>query len=102
MGSPASVDPTWMPLGQPWDTGASDPDFQPGWARVRWHENCLHYDAVFMGAGARNSARQLNERTWELGDIAEIFLQAVRGPNYLEVNITPENFRLELLWSSDG
>lgn len=100
--SAASIDRNWFPLGQRWNTGAPDPGFQPGWTRIRWDEGGLHYDAVFMGAGARNSARQLNERTWELGDVGEVFVQAGGGPAYLEVHVTPENSRLQLLWSADG
>ncbi len=100
--SPASIDRHWLPMGQPWHPGAPELSFQPGWARIRWQETGLHYDAVFMGGGARNSARQLNERTWELGDVGEIFVQGGSGPAYLEVHITPENSRLQLLWSADG
>jgi hypothetical protein len=100
--SPAGIDAEWLPLGQPWQTGEPGPAFQAGWARVRWHETALHYDAVFMGGGAHNSARQLNERTWELGDVGEIFVQAGAGSGYLEVHVTPENARLQLHWSADG
>ena len=100
--SPTSLDRSWLPLAQPWNTGAPDPGFQPGWARIRWQETGLQYEAVFQGAGARNSARQLNERTWELGDVGEIFVQAGDGPAYMEVHVTPENSRLQLLWSAGG
>ncbi len=100
--SPAAVDRDWLPLGQPWQEPARDPGFQAGWARVRWQETALHYDLVFMGAGARNAAGRLNERTWELGDVGEIFVQTGSGPGYLEVHVTPENMRLQLLWSADG
>lgn len=100
--SPASVDHDWLPLVQPWRAGEPEPGFQPGWARIRWQETGLYYDLVFLGAGARNSARRLNERTWELGDVGEIFVQSGHGPDYLELHVTPENCRLQLLWPAGG
>ncbi|MDI1334895.1 MAG: hypothetical protein PSU94_01825 [Lacunisphaera sp.] len=44
----------------------------------------------------------MNQRTWELGDICEIFLQAEGRPDYFELHITPENNRLQLHWPPDG
>jgi hypothetical protein len=102
MASPASIDDSWRPLAQPWHAGGPESDFRPGWAQLRWHETGLHYDAVFMGSGAHNSAQQLNERTWELGDVGEVFVQSGNSPGYLEVHVTPENSRLQLLWTADG
>lgn len=99
--APAAIDKTWMPLAQPWQAGP-DAGFQTGWARIRWSETGLRYEGIFVGAGARNSARKLNERTWELGDVGEIFVQAGSNPEYLEVHVTPENARLQLLWPPDG
>jgi hypothetical protein len=100
--SPAAIDPGWQPLTQAWHAGARDPGFQNGSARIRWHETALRYEGVFIGAGARNSARTLNERTWELGDVAEVFVDSADGSAYLEVHLTPENHRLQLLWPPDG
>lgn len=100
--TPATIDSSWMPLEQRWRGGVPDPDFQPGWARMRWDASALSYDVLFMGSGAQNNARQLNERTWELGDVGEIFLQADGRGAYLELHVTPENQRLQLLWSADG
>ena len=100
--SPSSINRHWQPLIQSWHTGATDPDFQPGWAQIRWDETGLHYDALFMGAGARNSARHLNEKTWELGDVGEIFVETGTSPTYLELHVTPENSRLQLHWTADG
>ncbi|MBL9214041.1 MAG: hypothetical protein JNG83_01055 [Opitutaceae bacterium] len=100
--SPASVDASWQPLVQGWRPDGPEPGFHPGWARVGWHGSFLRYDAVFVGAGAGNRARRLNERTWELGDICEVFLQVSGQPLYLELHITPENQRLQLLWPPDG
>jgi hypothetical protein len=100
--SPLSVDDHWQPLGQSWLTGGPQPEFHPGWAQVHWSPAAFHFTAVFIGSAQRNRARQLNERTWELGDVCEIFLQLVGADNYLELHTTPENQRLQLLWPGDG
>jgi hypothetical protein len=43
-----------------------------------------------------NAATRPNQRTWELGDVFEIFLAAqVDGP-YYEMHVTPENQTLQL------
>ena len=100
--SPATIDARWQPLVQGWRPAGPEPGFNPGWARIGWHGSFLRYDAVLAGRDFRNRARRLNERTWELGDICEIFLQVSGQPLYIELHITPENQRLQLLWPADG
>jgi len=102
--SPAQLGPDWQPLQQAWRDSGAEPDFQPGWARITWQDSALCYDALFTGARSRNRARRLNEPTWELGDVAEIFLQGPRAddPGYIELHVTPENQRLQLRWTPDG
>jgi hypothetical protein len=100
--SPLSIDERWRPLGQTWLTGAPEPEFHPGWAQIHWSPGALHFATVFVGSAQRNRAQKLNERTWELGDVCEIFLQVVGETNYLELHITPENQRLQLLWPANG
>jgi len=103
MGTPPDpADPQWKPLRQAWRVDGLESHFQPGWARVRWNETALLFDIVFVGRQPRNRARQLNERTWELGDIAEIFLQQEGSPEYIELHVTPENQRLQLRWTPEG
>lgn len=59
-------------------------------------------EAIFWGSGQHNQARRLNERTWELGDVFELFLQLPGKDAYLEIHVTPENQRLQLAWPADG
>lgn len=47
-------------------------------------------------------ASPLAERTWELGDIAEFFLQETVTGRYLELHVTPGNQRLQLQWPAGG
>lgn len=89
-------DDRWRPLGQPWLADGPAAGFQPGWARIGWNPAGLVYEAVFAGRAFRNAARSLNELTWELGDVCEIFVQPEDAPHYLEVHVTPENQRLQL------
>jgi hypothetical protein len=100
--APSPADPEWKPLRQAWRPAGPEPRFQPAWARLRWNERGLLFDLVLTGPNPRNAARSLNERTWELGDIAEIFLQQAGSEEYFELHVTPENQRLQLRWTTAG
>lgn len=99
--TPETLGPDWQPLEQAWREQPED-DFKPGWARLRWHAGGLLVEGVFRGKQQANAARRLNERTWELGSIFEFFLLAEGYDRYLELHVTPENQRLQLLWPDDG
>jgi hypothetical protein len=43
-----------------------------------------------------------NQRTWELGDVFEMFLQPGGGPHYLELHVTPSNWRSQFFFSQAG
>lgn len=89
-------------LTQSWVPDGPEPQFQPGWVEIGWNESFLYCDAVLVGTGVANAARKLNERTWELGDVFEVFLQVPPRSDYVEFHVTPENQRLQLGWTSDG
>jgi len=91
----------WQPLEQAW-RGSTEEGFNGGWARLRWHPGGLLAEGVFRGRRQTNAARRLNERTWELGSVFELFLRADGYDRYLELHVTPENQRLQLLWPDDG
>lgn len=92
----------WKPLHQHWAPPAMRARIQPGWARVCWSPEALVYDLVFAGLSFHNSARGFNERTWELGDVAEIFVEALDFDFYNEIHVTPENHRLQLRLPPQG
>jgi hypothetical protein len=100
--SPLAVDKHWQALGQSWRTGGTQEGFSPGWARIQWSKSALHYDVILLGSRPHNRAVRLNERTWELGDVTEIFVYAPDLERYVEIHITPENHRLQLLWPTGG
>ncbi len=87
---------TWRPLRQHWRGDTPETGFQASSARIFWTATALHYEVVLHGAGQHNTARQLNELTWDLGDVCEIFLCDVATRSYIELHVTPENHRLQL------
>ena len=70
--------------------------FCPGTVRVGWRESSLLIFAELMDTDIFNAATQLNQRTWELGDVLEIFIGEVGNGSYIELEVTPENQRLQL------
>lgn len=62
----------------------------------------LFYEAVFLHRSPANRAPSLNERIWKMGDIAEFFLKKTATGRYLELHVTPENQRLQLVWPLGG
>jgi hypothetical protein len=90
----------WLPLRQNW-LPAVEP-FRPGWARIFWSPQELVFEWLFLGAPAGNRARRLNEPTWELGDVGEVFVQIEGRTDYGEFHVTPENQRLQLWWPPGG
>ncbi len=93
---------TWAPLYQSWRRNGPENGFQPGWANITWNHDALCIEMLFRGASPRNRARSLNEATWSLGDVGEIFLQREDVKEYLELHVTPENQRLQLRWPPGG
>lgn len=97
-----SVDASWQPLRQAWHPAGCEANFRPGWARCLWEPDGLWFEMVFASQHPGNRARQLNENTWELGDVCEVFLETPGAPRYLELHVTPENQRLQLTWPPGG
>ena len=101
--APTDVRPgLWRALRQSWRGGTNGADFRPGWFRLGWSPDALVVDSVFMSPHARNAARHLNERTWELGEVTETFIEEQGARHYLEVHVTPENQRLQLRFPRGG
>lgn len=103
--SPAGNPRGWKPLlkhRRAEGNAAPDRRFNPGWARIGWTSSALVVDFAFVATTARNRAIRLNERTYLLGDVGEIFLQWLGSDRYIEIHITPENQRLQLSWDAAG
>jgi len=82
-------------LGQPW-LEKNEPGFLPGSVWVGWTPSDLVVWAVMGDADIHNAATGLNQDTWKLGDVFEVFLRAEREEPYFEFHVTPENNRLQL------
>jgi hypothetical protein len=82
-------------FGQAW-LDENQAEFSPATVRVGWRENSLLVFAELADRDIFNRATELNQRTWELGDVLEIFLGSAEGGSYLEFHVTPDNQRLQL------
>jgi hypothetical protein len=76
--------------------------FSPGTVRVGSCGNSLVIFAELADADIFNDATTLNQRTWELGDVLEIFLGSLKKESYIELQVTPGNQRLQLRYSDAG
>lgn len=85
-------------LRQGWNQGA-EANFLPALVSVGALEDsgekmlCIYAKLHDLDIG--NAAVARNERTWELGDVFEIFLAPTGGNSYFEFHVTPENQVLE-------
>jgi hypothetical protein len=85
-------------LQQAW-LDAEEPGFLPGEVRLGWRDNSILIFAELCDAEIFNHATALNQRTWELGDVFEIFLRPRSATAYVELQVTPDNQRLQLRYA---
>jgi hypothetical protein len=89
----ASADP--CVLGQGWLV-APESNFMPATVHTGWRGNALLVFAELYDADIFTRATGHNQRMWELGDVLEIFLQPEGSESYVELHVTPANWRLQL------
>jgi len=70
--------------------------------RVGWTPSRLVVLAEIPDRDIFTEATGPNQRTWELGDVFEIFLKPEDRSDYVELHVTPPNFRLQLEFESPG
>lgn len=102
LGAPLPPGSEWLPLRQAWTRPAASWPARAGWFRIRWLPQGLVIHSLFLSPRARNQATALNQRTWELGEVAETFIEERDASPYLEVHVTPENHRLQLRFPPGG
>ena len=89
-------------LGQSWRTEA-EADFAPATVWTGWRDETLLVFAELEDADIFSFATHPNQRLWELGDALEIFLRPAGQPAYSELQVAPNNQRLQLRYASaDG
>jgi hypothetical protein len=91
-GAPASV------LGQAWRAHV-EPDFRSATVWTGWREDQLLVFAELNDADIFSFASQPNERLWERGDTLEIFLRPAQQAAYSELQVAPNNCRLQLRYA---
>jgi hypothetical protein len=75
-------------------------EFEPAWAQLGWRDDLFLIFAELSDRDIFNRAQRLNEKTWLLGDVLEIFVQREHDAAYFEYHVTPENQRLQLKFAS--
>ena len=86
-------------LGQAW-CAELEPGFAPGQVRAGWRQDSLLVFAELTDHDVHSAATGINQRTWELGDTFEIFLQPAAAPGYAEFHVTPNNQRLQIAFAN--
>jgi hypothetical protein len=84
-----------IPLGQAWNR-IPDPGFAPAEVRVGQDRSNVVVLAQLTDADIFTTAEGLNERLWERGDAFEMFLGPEEKPAYIELQVAPNNQRLQL------
>jgi hypothetical protein len=82
-------------LSQYW-LGQPHPQLQPATVRTGWIGQDLWVYAELTDLDIYNEATRLNEMTYEMGDVFELFLRPLPQEHYFEFHVTPENQKLQL------
>ena len=78
----------WLP--------AAESGFAPAVVRLGWRGSSLLVFAELTDLDIYNAATRPNQRTWELGDVFEMFFKSAGQDRYVEFHVTPGNQRLQL------
>ena len=84
-----------IPLTQSW-LEESEERFQPGNASIAWNEGILTVCLDFKDDEVITTAEADQQRLWEHGDVAELFVQKVGEYAYDEYQVSPNGFTLAL------
>ncbi len=83
-------------------TTQPDPGFHPGDVRLSWTPTALTVEADLTDDHVFTAATGDNQKTWELGDVFEIFIQPVGRPDYVELHVVPTNHRVHAQFPGPG
>jgi len=75
-------------------------DFAPAEVCTGWRDESLWILAELTDRDIVTRATGHNQRFWELGDVFEVFLRAEPVEAYLELQVTPDNHRLQLRYAN--
>jgi len=88
-------------LGQSW-LPQPETDFLQAEVRVGCVANQLLVLATIPDLDISTLVTEPNQRTWELGDVFEIFLKPENETHYRELHVTPKNIRTQFGFSGVG
>ncbi|NJK90656.1 MAG: hypothetical protein HC904_01770 [Blastochloris sp.] len=74
--------------------------FRGGEIQLCHDERCLYVWAHLLDEDIFNLATRRNERTWESGDVLELFLKRENQEAYYEFHVTPENQTMQVRFDS--
>ncbi|MBI5851224.1 MAG: hypothetical protein HZB39_09365 [Planctomycetes bacterium] len=94
-------EPTIFTLGQAW-RAKPQPELRPTLVAVTFAGGELHVAAELTDDEVFNDATAHNQRTWETGDVFEIFARREDSQHYVEVHVTPDNVKLHLRFDDFG
>lgn len=86
---------TPMRFRQSW-RAAPEEGFLPGTVRVGWRADELLVFAELTDEDIFNDATDHQQQAWKLGDTFEIFVGTPQQRGYFELQVTPNNHRLQL------
>jgi hypothetical protein len=84
-----------IPLTQSW-LPESEEGFQPGNASIAWNDGILTVSLDFTDDEIMTTASSHQQKLWEHGDVAEVFVQKVGESAYDEYQVSPNGFTLAL------
>ncbi len=93
--------PAEFSMGQFWRP-QPEPDFRPANVAVRFADGRLLVDATLTDDDVTSQVDGPHQRTWELGDVFEIFVGRDDAESYQEVHVTPNNHVLHLRFDDAG
>ncbi len=86
---------TTFRLAQPWSP-TRDAAFEPTTVVLAWSPAALRIEADLTDRDVFSKATGDNQKTWELGDVFEIFLQVEGRTGFAELHVTPNGHRTDL------
>jgi hypothetical protein len=86
-------------LQQTWQVPPSA-NFAPATVRVAWQGDSLLVFAELTDAEIVSGSTRHNQRLWELGDSFEMFFRPEHQEAYLELQVSPNNHRLQLRYAN--
>lgn len=84
-----------IPYKQSW-LKVQQKEFEGGTLSISWNEKEIMVLADLKDHAPHNPTKGFNKLSFLTGDVFEIFLRRDSSPSYLELHVTPENYRTQM------